>query len=333
MPTAQTWTIRCRAHELVVRYGRPSIAGILNVTPDSFYDGGLYTTRDRARLQADTLFDGGAAIIDIGGASSRPRGRAYGEGAAAVPPDLELARVLPVVTDLATYLPDAVLSVDTFHASVADACLGAGAHMINDITALRYDEKMADVVASHQAAIVLMHSIGMPGEMPHVADEDDDDRQSDSDWQSDSNRRGDGDRRGGSDRRGRGDIVGRVHEELSEAVERARAAGIRDIVTDPGFGFGKSVADNFRLIDRLEDHRVDDLPIMIGVSRKSSIGVVLGEPGFPAPAHNRLFGSLGVTAVGVLRGAAIIRTHDAAVTNEMLRTLSYTLMPSSPTHA
>ena len=323
MPSSTTWTIRCRAQELVIPHGRPSIAGILNVTPDSFYDGGLYTTRDRARLQADTLFDGGAAIIDIGGASSRPRGKTYGEGAALVPPELELARVLPVVADLATYLPEAVLSVDTFHASVADACLDAGAHIINDITALRYDPKMADVVANHQAAIVLMHSVGMPGEMPHVTDEDDDDRQ------------GSNNRRGGSDRHGnsRGDIVGRVHEELSEAVERARAAGIRDIVTDPGFGFGKSVADNFRLIARLEDHRVDDLPIMIGVSRKSSIGVVLGEPGFPAPAHNRLFGSLGVTAVGVLRGAAIIRTHDAAVTNEMLRTLSYTLMPSSPTHA
>jgi dihydropteroate synthase len=289
----RTWRIQCRDRELLARHGAPLIAGILNVTPDSFYDGGRYMTLDRARLHADFLVDGGASIIDVGGASSRPKGAAYGAGAGLVSAEVERSRVLPVVAMLARDVPEAVISVDTFRAEVAEACLDAGAHMINDITALRFDPRLARVVARHNAAIVLMHSVGLPGEMPHVSTYD--------------------------------DVLVTIRTELSEAVARAVETGIPGIVTDPGFGFGKSTADNYRIVGGLEHQRVGDYPIMVGVSRKNSIGVVLGEEGYPAPVHERLFGSLGVTAVAALRGAAIIRTHDVAATSELLRTLSFTL--------
>jgi dihydropteroate synthase len=294
----RAWRISCRDRELVARPGSPLVAGILNVTPDSFYDGGRYMTLDRARLYADSLVDGGAAIIDVGGASSRPQGAAYGAGAGLVPADVELSRVLPVVEMLARDVSEAVISVDTFRADVAEACLDAGAHMINDITALRFDSRLADVVSRHKAAIVLMHSVGLPGEMPQVSTYD--------------------------------DVLATIRTELSRSVDSAVEAGIPGIITDPGFGFGKSTADNYRIIDELEQQRVGDYPIMVGVSRKNSIGVVLGKAGYPAPVHERLFGSLGVTAVAALRGAAIIRTHDVVATAELLRTLSYTLS-STPT--
>lgn len=297
-PRSPLWRIPCRDRELVARRGAPLVAGILNVTPDSFYDGGRYVTPDRALIQASSMVDAGASLIDVGGASSRPRGSAYGAGAELVPAEVELSRVLPVVKLLARELPEVVICIDTFRADVADACLEAGAHMINDITALRFDPDIANVVARHRAAIVLMHSVGLPGEMPQSAAID--------------------------------DVIATVRLELGEAVATATKAGIPGIVTDPGFGFGKTTTDNYRMIDQLEGHRVADHPIMVGVSRKNSIGVVLGEDGFPVPVHERLFGSLGVTAVAALRGAAIIRTHDVAATTEMLLTLSYTLA-SEPT--
>ncbi len=295
MNPSRQWEIRCRGRVLVVNEGAPIIAGILNVTPDSFFDGGQYTTLDRAVMKAGLMIDAGAAIIDIGGASSRPRGVAYGSGADVVPPELELARVLPVVKALTAELPEATLSIDTYHPSVAAACLDAGAHIINDITALRLHRETADVVARYEAALILMHSTGSPGQMPHVAEY--------------------------------ADVLESVRADLEKAVEVAEAAGVGCVVTDPGFGFGKTTADNFRLINELEGHRVGTNPIMIGVSRKSAIGVSLGSEQFPAPSFQRLFGSLGATAVAAIRGAAIVRTHDVAPTAEMLRTMAITMRP------
>ena len=244
-------------------------------------------------MHAGLMIDAGAHIIDIGGASSRPRGKAYGAGADVVPPDVELSRILPVVQTLASDFPEAVLSIDTYHPDVARACLEAGAHIINDITGLRLHPEMADLVASFEAGLILMHSSGKPGDMPHVAQSD--------------------------------DVVADVRSDLAKGVDIAERAGVRTVITDPGFGFGKTTADNYRLLNELDGHRIKDYPIMVGVSRKSSIGVALGNEQFPAPIFERLFGSLGATAVAVMRGAALVRTHDVGATAEMVRVMGVTL--------
>ena len=293
-PTPRRWSISTGGRELVALEGRPLVAGILNVTPDSFFDGGKYLSVDRAVMMAGLMTDAGAQIIDIGGASSRPRGKAYGSGAEAVRPEVELERILPVVRVLASDFPEITISIDTYHPDVAEACLEAGAHIINDITALRMFPETADVVARHDAAIVLMHSTGRPGQMPHVST---DDTQT---------------------------LAQTVRDDLAVAVDIAERAGIRSIVTDPGFGFGKNADGNFALIRDIESHRVKDHPVMIGVSRKTSIGIALGDEQFPAPAFERLFGSLGATAIAVVRGAAIVRTHDVAATAQMIRVMAVT---------
>ena len=263
--------------------------GILNITPDSFSDGGLWLDPDRAVARAGQMADEGARFIDVGGASSRPAGATYGSGAEPVPADVELKRVLPVVRAIARQLPEVLISVDTFRASVAEAVLGEGAHLINDITALRHDPKIADHVAKSGAGLALMHSVGFVGAMPAVT--------------------------------GYRDVVGEVTESLVEAARQAREKGVQSIVLDPGFGFGKSVEDNFRLIAGVDRLTSAGYPVLVGISRKSSIGVALGSADTPAPVANRLFGSLGSTAVAVMRGASIVRTHDVSPTVEMLRGL------------
>lgn len=239
------------------------------------------------------MIDAGAHIIDIGGASSRPRGKAYGAGADVVPPEVELSRILPVVQTLVSDFPEAVLSIDTYHPEVARACLEAGAHIINDITGLRLYPEMADLVAGFDAGLILMHSSGKPGDMPHTAPSD--------------------------------NVVDTVRKDLAKGVDMAERAGVQTIITDPGFGFGKTTTDNYRLLNELEGHRIKDYPIMVGVSRKSSIGVALGNEQFPAPVYERLFGSLGATAVAIMRGAAIVRTHDVGATAEMVRVMGVTM--------
>ena len=290
-----------RGRELVAKEGQPLVAGILNVTPDSFFDGGKYLNVDRAVMTAGLMTDAGAAIIDIGGASSRPKGQAYGAGAEVVAPEVELKRILPVVEILASDFPEITISIDTYHPDVAEACLAAGAHIINDITALRLFSKTADIVAQYEAAIILMHSTGRPGQMPHVAR--------------------DGDVATAPTPTA---VLQMVRDDLAAAVEIAERAGVVSIITDPGFGFGKSTDANFALIRDIESHRVKDHPVMIGVSRKTSIGVALGDEQFPVPSFERLFGSLGATAIGALRGAAIVRTHDVGATAQMIRVMAVT---------
>ncbi len=287
------WRLRCRDRELTAVAGQPLIAGVLNVTPDSFFDGSRFTSPERAVMHAGLMIDAGAQIVDIGGASSRPKGKAYGAGAEVVPPELELARILPVVKTLASDFPEAVLSIDTYHPDVARACLEAGAHIINDITGLRLHPEMAEIVAEFKAGLILMHSTGKPGDMPHVVDSQ--------------------------------DIIDTVRHDLANAVDIAERAGVTEIITDPGFGFGKTTRANYRLLNELDGHRIKDYPIMVGVSRKSSIGVALGNEQFPVPVYERLFGSLGATAVAVMRGAAIVRTHDVGATAEMVRVMGVTL--------
>ncbi|MCB0719599.1 MAG: dihydropteroate synthase [Bacteroidetes bacterium] len=268
------------------------VAGILNVTPDSFYDGGRFTDHGVAMRRAEQILLEGAVMIDVGGASSRPRGRTYGKGAEAVPPDEEWRRISAIVEGIVRELPKAILSVDTFHADVAARALDAGAHVINDITALRVSPSIANLVADAGAGLILMHSVGVPGDMPQ--------------------------------QRAYADVVTEVRDELDLAVNAARQAGVESIVVDPGFGFGKTVRDNLRLIAEADRFASTGVPVMIGVSRKSSIGAVLGDDA-PAPPSDRLFGSLGATAAGVVNGATLVRTHDVRETVEMLKLLGETL--------
>ncbi len=260
------------------------VMGILNITPDSFSDGGRLATVDAALRQAEAMLREGALLLDVGGESTRP-------GAPAVDEDEEKRRVLPVVEALAARFPDALLSIDTYKPGVAEATLERGAHLINDVTGLRVHPEMAGVAARFGAGIVVMHALGRTGGPAGPSEY--------------------------------GEVVEDVAASLGASVAVAAAAGVASIVVDAGFGFGKSPAQNMALVgatgvlrERLRR------PVLLGVSRKSTIGALLGQPGIPAPVHERLYGTLGATALGVLRGATLVRTHDVRPTVEMLRVLA-----------
>ncbi|HAY35940.1 MAG: dihydropteroate synthase [Rhodothermales bacterium] len=286
--TSRNLTLDCRpANE-----SGGHVMGVLNVTPDSFSDGGQFDSVPRAVERAQEMAAQGAAIIDIGGASSRPKGASYGKGAELVSAQEEMDRILPVVQRVASLMPDTWISIDTFRSDVANEALRCGAHMINDITALRFDPSIATVCAQHQAPIALMHSVGMPGDMPHLMDHD--------------------------------NVVEEVISALSEAVAEARRKGCKHIVLDPGFGFGKSHTNNLMLISQLSKLKRLGCPILIGVSRKSTVGHVLANGGDTPPPLDRLFGSLAITSVGLQEGAMLVRTHDIRETANFLRVFGAT---------
>ncbi len=287
----------CRGRPLDARPGRAHVMGVLNVTPDSFSDGGqffgLRLDLDGALRRTEAMLEEGAVLIDIGGESSRPRGSVYGEGAEPVAADEEIRRVLPVIEAVALRFPEALLSVDTYKPDVAEAALEAGAHLVNDITGLRDGDEVARVSARFGAPLVVMHALGRPGAMPHTHTY--------------------------------GDVVEDVKASLAVSVRTAEAAGVRGVIVDPGFGFGKSAEENLRLIGRTDALLELGRPVLVGLSRKSTIGAVLGGPDAPVPVGERLFGTLGATAVAVLRGASIVRTHDVRATAEMLAVLTATM--------
>jgi len=277
--------------------GGAHIMGVLNITPDSFSDGGLYLDPNRAMERAATMAAEGAIILDIGGASSRPKGATYGQGASLISAEEECHRILPVIERIAKDLPGVWISVDTFRSDVAEAALKAGAHMINDITALRFDPQLADVVARHRVPLALMHSVGLPGDMPHVAPST--------------------------------DIVEEVASALREAAKLAAKAGCDQMILDPGFGFGKTMTDNLALMSGVEDLLALGHPVLVGVSRKSSIAQAAAGPGASKdelpPPSDRLPGSLAATGVAVQHGASIVRTHDVAATRQYLNVLEATI--------
>ncbi|MFV1980661.1 MAG: dihydropteroate synthase [Rhodothermia bacterium] len=268
---------------------RALVMGILNVTPDSFSDGGLFVDLSAAVDRAGVMIEEGADIIDIGGESSRPAGSAYGAGARVVPAEEEMARVVPVIEAVVRNFPGAVVSVDTYKSQVARAAVGAGARIVNDITGFRGDVEMPGTVAEAGVPIVLMHSVGSPGKMPHELS--------------------------------RRDVVAEVKDWLLRAVAAAEAHGITDIIVDPGFGFGKSVADNMRLIAELSALCELGRPILVGVSRKASIGATLEPDGDSRPVGDRLHGSLAAASAAIQNGASIIRTHDVKATRDVATVL------------
>ncbi len=281
----------CRGHMLDCQPGHAAhVMGILNVTPDSFSDGGRYATVEAALRRADQMLQEGAAILDVGGESTRPSGSTYGAGSTTVTAEEEIDRVVPVIEAISREFPHAIISVDTYKGEVARAALRAGAHIVNDVTGLRQGVGTARAAADYSAPLVVMHSLGKPGEMPHEFEYE--------------------------------DVVDDVTSSLALAVQTAHDAGVEHVVVDPGFGFGKSVEDNLRLIAELNRFASLGCPLMVGVSRKSTIGVVLGSTDKPAPINERLYGSLGLTALAVMNGASIVRTHDVRPTVELLALLS-----------
>ena len=247
----------------------PVVMGILNVTPDSFYDGGRHTGVDEALHQAEKMVAEGAAILDIGGMSSRP-------GAEIIDVETELQRVLPVVEALHQRFPEVPISIDTVRARVAREAVGAGAAIVNDISAGRIDEPgaMYAAVAELRVPFVLMHMQGLPGTMqldPHYE----------------------------------GDVVLDVLDFLIAELGKLRALHVHDVIIDPGFGFGKTVAHNYALLDRMHVFGITDCPILAGVSRKSMICKVLG-----VSPENALNGTTALHMVALEQGARILRAHD-----------------------
>jgi dihydropteroate synthase len=278
------WNIGSRVLEL----GRRTlIMGVVNVTPDSFSDGGLYLDAEKAVVRAEQLLDDGASIIDVGGESTRP-GVSTSEP---VSEEEERRRVLPVIRDLKRRRPDAIVSVDTYKASVARAAIEVGAEVVNDVSGFRWDpdSKMAKTLAELKVGAVLMHSRGRPeewGSLPPI-----------------------------------GDPVLMVKRDLRQWAEAATLAGIkRDrLVLDPGFGFGKRFDENYPLLAHFAELQQMGFPLLAGVSRKSFIGRTLARDGKDAGVTERLYGTLAAETGLILKGAHIIRTHDVRFTLEAAR--------------
>ncbi|KRT66600.1 MAG: dihydropteroate synthase, dihydropteroate synthase [Candidatus Dadabacteria bacterium CSP1-2] len=259
-------TFKCKDKELHLGT-RTFIMGILNVTPDSFYDGGRFLNLDDALIQIDKMMNEGADIIDIGAESTRP-------GSHGVTEEEELRRVVPIIKEAMKRF-DVILSIDTTKPRVAKEALGEGASIINDISGLKFNPEVAQIAAKWGAGLVLMHTSSHPYDM-----------QLKTEYKS---------------------FIPDVINSLNRSIEIAESNGVNEksIIVDPGFGFGKKVEHNFTLLKYLNEFLVLDKPILIGTSRKSFIGRVLG-----ASVEDRIEGTAATVAIGVMNGASIVRVHD-----------------------
>lgn len=257
-------TINCLGK--LIDLEQPRIMGILNLTPDSFYDGGRFNSSDLILKQAAFMLDEGATFIDLGAYSSRP-------GATHIPEEEELARLLPVVDMLISAFPGVLLSVDTFRSSVAERCLDRGVAAINDISAGGLDPKMMATVAAYRVPYIMMHMKGRPQDMQEKAQYD--------------------------------DPVGELLYYFSEKLAQARLLGINDCILDPGFGFAKTMDQNYTLLWRLDQITEFGFPLMVGLSRKSMIYHALNSS-----AMETLNGTTALNMVALLKGARILRVHD-----------------------
>ena len=286
------WNIGSRVLQLGKR---TLIMGIVNVTPDSFSDGGQFLDRDQAVEHGLRLLDEGAGIIDVGGESTRPGAKVavpgpnLSESSEVVSEKEELERVIPVIRELKRTRPTAVLSVDTYKAAVARAAVDAGAEVVNDVSAFRWDRKMARTVAELKCGAVLMHMRGRPDKWRNLPPAP--------------------------------DIVVLVKRELREWADSAMMAGVKreKIVLDPGFGFGKNFEENYPLLRRLEEFHQLRYPLLAGVSRKSFVGRMLARAGPDAPIEERQYGTIATETAAILKGVHVIRTHDVRATADAAR--------------
>ena len=257
-------TINCKGK--LIDLSTPKVMGILNITPDSFYNGGMYKDQSNIVNQVQKMLDEGATFIDVGAYSSKPN-------ANEVSLDEELSRILPIITLLVKQFPDIIISVDTFRAEVAKQCIAKGAALVNDISAGHLDENMLETVAKLNVPYIMMHMRGNPKTMQQQTNYD--------------------------------NILKEVLFYFSERITTARALGIKDIIIDPGFGFAKTLEQNFELLNVLEGFKITNLPLLAGLSRKSMIYKTL-----ETSATEALNGTTALNMVALQKGAAILRVHD-----------------------
>lgn len=268
--------INCKGQ--LIDLSQPRVMGILNITPDSFFDGGKYTSDEDFLNQTEKMLKEGATFIDIGAYSSRPN-------AAFVSELEELSRLLPVVELISKNFPDAILSIDTFRANVAELSIEAGAAMINDISAGLLDEKMMGVIADANVPYIMMHMRGTPQTMATLTGYD--------------------------------DIVKEMITYFSERIAAARSFGINDVIIDPGFGFAKTLDQNYEVLQKMELFQMLDVPLLSAVSRKSMIYKVL-----ETNAEEALNGTTVLNTISLLKGAKVLRVHDVKEAVECVRLCS-----------
>ena len=266
-------TINCNGE--LIDLSIPKVMGILNVTPDSFFDGGRYTNDCEVLQRVEQMLTDGATFIDVGGYSSKPN-------AVAVTVQEEKARTIPVVASIVQHFPEAIVSIDTFRSDVAQLCLDQGAAIVNDISAGLLDPLMLKIVANYQVPYIMMHMKGTPQTMSALAQYD--------------------------------DLVKEILFYFSERIAAARSLGISDLIVDPGFGFAKTIDQNFELLRHLDIFKTLDLPILAGVSRKSMIHKTLQIK--PEEALN---GTTVLNTLALEKGAAILRVHDVKEAVETIK--------------
>ncbi len=254
---------------------KPVVMGIINITPDSFFEGSRFSGADGALFQAEKMVKEGAAMLDIGGQSTRPGAERVGES-------VEMERVVPVIQAVRQAFPEVEISVDTFYSKVAAEAATAGASMVNDVSAGLMDKDMLQVVAGLNVPYVCMHMKGEPGTMQQSPEYE--------------------------------DVSLEILDFFIRRIGACRAAGIKDVIADPGFGFGKTPSHNFTLVNRLEDFKVLEVPLLMGISRKSTICKTLGIT--PAEALN---GSTVLHTIGLMKGINILRVHDVKEAVEAIK--------------
>lgn len=275
LQTTPTQTINARGQ--LITFEKPLIMGILNVTPDSFFDGGRHNDLDHALRKAEELIQEGVDIIDIGAYSSRP-------GASPVSSEEEINRAIPVIRELTKRHPNLILSIDTFRADVAEACVEAGVHIINDISGGTLDERMFAIVARLQVPYILMHMRGTPETMQTLTNYD--------------------------------DVAVDVATALGEKISALRALGVKDIILDPGFGFAKTIEQNYELLHRVDELHYFGLPILGGISRKSMVYKKLG-----ITADEALTGTIALNTLLLAKGVQMLRVHDVKEAKQLVELL------------
>jgi dihydropteroate synthase len=266
-------TLNCRGK--IINLSTPLVMGVINLGPDSFYDGGRTRTSWDVLKLAGKLLGEGAAILDLGAASSRP-------GAHLVSASTERRRIIPAIELLVKEFPEAILSVDTYNASIAREAIEKGAHIINDISAGEFDKEMFETIAQLQVPYIMMHMKGKPENMQENPVYE--------------------------------DVIREITLYFARKVNQLRDFGVHDIIIDPGFGFGKSLEDNYRILNKLDYLKIFELPILVGVSRKSMINKVLGT--LPDQALN---GTTVLNTIALQKGANILRVHDAREAAEAVK--------------
>lgn len=270
-------TINCKGN--IFDLNTPQVMGILNLTQDSFYDGGLYSSDLQRLQQVEKMITEGASIIDVGGQSSRPN-------AERISSENELTRVIPPIESIIKEFPEIIISIDTFYSDVAEAAINSGAAIINDISAGSIDDSMFKTVGELNVPYILMHMQGTPENM--------------------------------QDKPSYSDIVNELVQFFSKKILELREFGVNDIILDPGFGFGKTLEDNYKILNNIDLLKVFDLPILVGSSRKSMIYNLL-----ESAADKSLNGTTVVNTLALTKGVNILRVHDVKEAKECIKITNF----------